>query len=46
MTKLLKTAAVAALITGFANSAFALSTTDALNIDGVTYETIEASDAL
>ena len=42
MTKLLKTAAIAALITGFANSAYALSTTDALNIDGVTYETIEA----
>jgi len=42
MTKLLKTAAIAALITGFANGAHALSTTDALNIDGVNYEMVEA----
>ncbi len=38
MKTLLKTATIAALMTGFANSAHALSVTDALNPSGITIE--------
>ncbi len=46
MRTVLKTAAIAALITGFANSAQALSTTEALAVEGVSYETLETEAKL
>lgn len=41
MTHLLKAAAIAALFTGFANNAHALTTTEALDITGTNFETLE-----
>jgi len=41
MTKLLKTAAIAALITGFANSASALEVTNPMEVPGVGIEMVE-----
>ncbi len=41
MTKLLKTATIAAIITGFANSAIALTTTEALKATGTSVEALE-----
>jgi len=42
MKHYLKAAAIAALITGFANQAYALTTTEALEIAGVSFETLES----
>ncbi|WP_418152106.1 hypothetical protein AB8615_07910 [Litorimonas sp. RW-G-Af-16] len=41
MTKLLKTAAIAALITGFANTASALEITNPLDVPGIGYELLD-----
>jgi len=42
MRQFLKAAAIAALFTGFANQANALTTTEALDITGVSFETLES----
>lgn len=46
MRTFLKTAAITAFITGFANTAFALTTTEALETTGVRFETLEKEAVL